>query len=294
MHLRHGVRTTALVVACALAFTPLSAAAAASRVAPVAGVLYVGTASEDGASAGPVSVRVGPGATSLVSLLGGHFHGDLCATSTAMFAGPGGINPAKVAIASDSTFAGSETSTAADGSKVVRTLRGHFSSDATKAVAKLAYSDTPSSGGMACTVTATLTLHKAPLVPTGAVVPPRRGTTYHAVSHQGWAATVVTSRSGTAATVVQVSAWDVCHYRAFPAAHFLYPEHLRTSAAIAHGKLVSHLHYTGGSGTVSATITGGFVGTGHHLAGSLHVTRSGSVGGSSFVCDTARVLFSAS
>lgn len=288
MRLRALACTAVVIVTAGLA----SPAAAATRTPPVSGVLYVGTATEDGGSAGAVSVRVGPGATSLVSLLGGHFHGDLCAGGDAMFIGPGGINPASVPLHSDGTFSGSQVRTALDGSRVASSLHGLFSANAATLTAILSYSVTPTNGARPCTVSATLTLHKAPLTPTGKVTPPRTKATYHVVTHQGWATSVVVDRKGRTAAV-QVAAWDVCHYTALPAVHFLYPEHVRTTVVVAHGKFSGHVKATGGSGALDATVTGSFVGAGHHLAGALHVRRTGSVDGNAYTCDSQRVLLSA-
>jgi hypothetical protein len=255
-------------------------------------VLYVGSATEDGQSAGPVSVRVGPDGTSLVSLLGGHFHGDLCAGGAAMFAGPGGIDPVSVPLRSDGTFNGTEVTTALDGSRVASSLHGLFSANAAGLTAILTYGVTPTNGALPCTVTATLSLHKAPLTPSGKVTPPRNAATYHVVTHQGWSTDVVVDRKGRSAAVT-VAAWDVCHYTAVPAVHFLYAEHVRTTAAVKHGRFSGHVKSVGGAGTLDATVTGAFVGTGHHLAGALHLRRSGTVDGNAFTCDTQRVLFSA-
>lgn len=291
MRLRALACTAALIAVGSIA----SPATAATRTPPVSGVLYVGTATEDGLSAGPVSVRVGPDGTSLVSLLGGHFHGDLCAGGTtidALFAGPGGIDPVTVPLRSDGTFSGSQVTTALDGSRVASSLHGLFSANAAGLTAILTYGVTPSNGALPCTVTATLSLHKAPLTPTGTVTPPRNGATYHAVTHQGWATNVVVDRKGHSAGV-QAAAWDVCHYTAFPAVHFLYPEHVRTTVAIKHGRFSGHVRATGGAGSFDATVTGAFVGPRHHLAGALHLRRTGSVDGNAYACDSQRVLFSA-
>ncbi|MDX6245388.1 MAG: hypothetical protein QOE76_3111 [Frankiales bacterium] len=292
MRLRHRARTI-VVAGCATSLVALAAvpSQAAVRVLPRAGVLYVGSATEDGLGAGAVSVRVGPDGRSLVSLLGGHFHGDLCATDTPMFAGPGGIDPVTVTLAADGSFGGSQVTAAPDGARVAGTLHGRFSATATTAAATLTYSLTPISGAKPCTVTAVLTLHKAPATPTGKVTPPRPATTYHGVSHQGWAETLVLAPKK--ATELVVSAWDVCHYRDQPAVHFLYPEHLRAQVTVAHGRFAAHLVSTGGSGTVNATMNGQFVGAGHHLAGAVHVRRTGTIDGNAFSCDTQRVLFSA-
>ena len=291
MLLRHRARTLALVCASGVSLTSVPAQAATVRVLPRTGVLFVGTATEDGADAGAVSVRVGAGATSLVSLLGGHFHGDLCATDTPMFAGPGGIDPTNVTLNADGSFAGTQVSAAADGARVAGTLRGRFSASGTTASATLTYSLAPISGAKPCTVTATLALHQAPATPSGKVVPPRPLATYQAVTHQGWPATLVLAAKK--ATELSVGAWDVCHYTAVPAVHFLYPEHVRAQLAVAHGRFAVHLVSTGGSGKLDAAITGAFVGTGHHLAGALHLRRTGSIDGNAFTCDTQRVLFSA-
>jgi hypothetical protein len=292
MRLHHRSRTT-VVALCAsgLIALPFVPAQAAVRVLPRAGVLYVGSATEDGASAGAVSVRVGLDGASLVSLLGGHFHGDLCATDTPMFAGPGGINPTTVTLGTDGAFSGTQVTAAPDGARVAGTLRGRFSANAATASATLTYSMTPISGAKPCTVTATLTLRAAPATPTGKVTPPRPATTYHAVSHQGWAETLVLTPKK--ATQLVVGAWDVCHYVAVPAVHFLYPEHLRAQVTIAHGRFAAHVVSTGGSGKVDATMNGLFVGTQHHLSGALHIRRTGTVDGNAFACDTQRVLFSA-
>jgi hypothetical protein len=292
MRLRHRART-AVVTACATGLVALPAvpSQAAVRVLPHAGVLYIGSATEDGASAGAVSVRVGLDGTSLVSLLGGHFHGDLCATDTPMFAGPGGINPTTVTLGADGSFSGTQVTAAPDGARVAGTLRGRFSATAATASATLTYAMTPISGAKPCTVTATLALHTAPATPTGKVTPPRPATTYHAVSHQGWAETLVLAPKK--ATELIVTAWDVCHYRDEPAVHFLYPEHIRAQVTVAHGRFAAHVVATGGSGKVDATMNGQFVGTGHHLAGALHIRRTGTIDGNAFSCDTQRVLFSA-
>lgn len=292
MHLRHRARTTVVAVcAASVVLLPGVPAQAAVRVLPHAGVLFIGSATEDGAGAGAVSVRVGPAGTSLVSLLGGHFHGDLCATDAPMFAGPGGIDPTLVTLNADGSFSGTQVTSAPDGARVAGTLRGRFSATATSASATLTYAQTPISGAKPCTVTAILALHQAPATPLGKVTPPRPATTYRAVSHQGWAETLVLTPNRS--TVLTVAAWDVCHYVAVPAVHFLYPEHLRAQVAIAHGRFAAHIVSTGGSGKVDATMNGQFVGTGHHLAGALHVRRTGSTGGNAFSCDTQRVLFSA-
>jgi hypothetical protein len=293
MRLRHRFRAAAVLTCIASLLAVPATASAAVRVAPRAGVLYVGTATEDGQAAGAVSVRVGPDGTSLVSLLGGAFHGDLCAEPTPLFAGPGGINPAVVTITADGRFSGSQVTAAADGARVAGTLRGRFSADAQTATATLTYSLAPISGAMSCTVTATLALHVAPATPAGKVTSPRPAATYRVVTHQGWTGTVSTDRKGKAASLVLVSAWDVCHYTALSSQHFLYPEHVRVSAPIAHGRFSAHIRYTGGSGNVDATVTGQFVGAAHHLAGALHIRRTGSSDGNTFVCDTSRVLFSA-
>jgi hypothetical protein len=292
MRLHHRART-AVVLACtsALLAVPALPSHAASRVLPRAGVLYIGSAKEDAAGAGAVSVRIGLDGASLVSFLGGHFHGDLCATDTAMFIGPGGIDPVGVTLGTDGTFSGTQVRAAPDGARITSTLRGRFSADAATASATLTYALTPVSGAHACTVTATLALHKAPATPTGKVTPQRTGGTYRAVTHQGWAATLVTKPK--ASNVLSAGAWDVCHYRADTAVHFLYPEHLSTQVKIAHGKFTAHLASTGGSGHLDATITGQFVGAGHHLTGALHVRRTGTINGNDFVCDSQRVLFSA-
>lgn len=291
----HRAPTAASVLACTgglLGAMTVAPAVAAPRVAPVAGVLYIGTATEDGVNAGAVSVRVGPGGASLVSLLGGHFHGDLCAGDEAMFAGPGGINPVTVSLSHEGAFSGTEVTAAPDGARLARSLHGVFSPTTATASAVLSYSDTPISGARACTVTAKLSLHKAPLVPSGKLTPPRKAAIYHAVSHQGWAENVTVSRAGGSASRIEVSAWDVCHYQALTSVHFLYPEHLLATAAIAHGRFSTRVTYTGGSGKVTATVTGQFVGPGHHLAGAVHVTRSGTIDGNAFVCDSQRVAFS--
>jgi hypothetical protein len=289
------LRRTAVVLGCSasLLVVPLAASQAATRVLPTAGVLYIGTATEDGQSAGPVSVRVGPGGTSLVSLLGGQFHGDLCVQDTPLFAGPGGIDPTPVPLGADGRFSGTAVTAAPDGARLAGTLRGRFAVDALTATATLTYSDTPISGAMQCTVTAALALHKAPATPLGKITPPRAKATYHTVSHQGWAATVVTDAKGKRASLITVAVWDVCHYRDVPAVHFLYPEHLRTSAAIARGRFSIHTTYTGGSGSVDATVTGQFVGDHHQLAGAVHIRRTGTANGNAYVCDSQRVLFSA-
>ncbi|MDX6256965.1 MAG: hypothetical protein QOJ11_3299 [Frankiales bacterium] len=292
MRLRHRART-AVALACsagALA-VPSLPARAADRVLPHAGVLYIGTATEDAAGAGAVSVRIGLDGASLVSLLGGHFHGDLCATDTAMFAGPGGIDPVGVNLGTDGKFSGTQVSAAPDGARVASTLRGRFSADAATASATLTYALTPVSGARACTVTATLALHKAPATPGGKLTPPRTGGTYHAVTHQGWPATLITKPK--AANVLSLGAWDVCHYRADTTVHFLYPEHVSTQLTIAHGRFSAHVAATGGSGHLEATVTGQFVGPHHHLSGALHVRRTGTIDGNDFVCDSQRVLFSA-
>jgi hypothetical protein len=287
------MRLRALTCLTALAVASLaSPAVAAHRTPPASGVLYVGTATEDGRSAGAVSLRVGKGATSLVSLLGGHFHGDLCAGGDAMFAGPGGINPPSVTLHSNGTFSGSQVTTGLDGSRIASSLHGVFSASASSLTAILSYAVSPPNGAMACTVTASLALHKAPATPTGKVTPPRKAASYHVVTHQGWTTDVVVDRKVRSAAV-NVAAWDLCHYTAVPAVHFLYPEHVRTTVKIAHGRFVGHVRSTGGAGSLDATITGAFVGAGHHLAGALHVRRSGSVDGNAFVCDSQRVLFSA-
>ena len=288
MRLRALTCTAALIATGAIA----SPAAAATRTPPVAGVLYVGTATEDGQSAGPVSVRVGPGATSLVALLGGHFHGDLCAGGDPMFAGPGGIDPVSVPLRSDGTFSGSQVTAALDGSRVASSLHGLFSANGSGLTAILTYGVTPTNGALPCTVTATLSLHKAPLTPTGKVTPPRNSATYHVVTHQGWSTSVVVDRKGRSAAVT-VAAWDVCHYTAVPAVHFLFPEHVRTVVAVKHGRFSGHVKSTGGAGVLDATVTGAFVGAAHHLAGALHLRRTGSVNGNAYTCDTQRVLFSA-
>jgi hypothetical protein len=291
MRLRHRVRTVAaLICALGLLATP---ATAATRVAPRPGVLYIGTATEDGQSAGPVSLRIGPGGTTVISLLGGGFHGDLCVQTTPLFAGPSGINPAVVALTADGRFAGAQVTAAADGARLGATLRGRFAADALTATGTLTYSDTPISGATQCTVTATLALHVAPSTPTGKRTPPRTAATYHVVTHQGWTGTVVTDAKGKRASLIRLSAWDVCHYTAVPSVHFLYPEQVRVSAPIAHGRFAAHVRYTGGSGTVDATITGTFVGATHQLAGALHIRRTGTIEDNAFVCDTSRVLLSA-
>lgn len=294
MHLRH--RLTATVVACTAGLVLASGAAgpasAAARVAPKAGTLYVGTATEDGAPAGAVSVRVGPGGTSLVSLLGGSFHGDLCAQGTPLFAGPGGIDPAAVTLAADGRFDGAQVTAGVDGARIAGQLHGRFSANATGATGTLTYSDAPVSGVTPCTVTAVLALHLAPATPGGKVTPARRGAAYQVITHQGWTSTIVTDKKA-ATAALQLGAWDVCHYVAVPAVHFLYPEHLLATTAIRHGRLSVHLRYAGGSGSVDATVTGAFVGGTHQLAGALHVRRSGLSNGNAFSCDTQRVLFSA-
>ena len=291
MRPHHLVRTLA-VVAVLLGATAAPAAAAA-RVAPKAGALYLGTATEDGAAAGAVSVRVGPDGASLVSLLGGSFHGDLCTSATPLFAGPGGIDPLVVTLTPDGRFSGGQVTAGLDGSRIASALHGVFAASATTASATLAYSYTPISGATACTVTAKLSLHLAPATPTGKVTPPRGNATYHVVTHQGQTGTVVTDKKGKRASLIRLSAWDVCHYTDLPTVHFLYLEQVRVSAAIAHGRLAVHVRYTGGSGNVVAAVTGAFVGAKHQLAGALHLQRKGSVDGNAFSCDTGRVLFSA-
>lgn len=288
MRLRALACTAALIGTGALA----APASAATRTPPVAGVLYVGTATEDGRDAGPVSLRVGPGATSLVSLLGGRFLGELCAGGDPLFAGPGGIDPVSVSLRSDGTFSGTQVTTAPDGSRVASSLHGLFSANAAALTAILTYGVTPTNGALPCTVTATLSLHKAPTTPTGKVTPPRKGATYHVITHQGWSTNVVVDRKGGSAGVT-VAAWDVCHYTAVPAVHFLFPEHVRTTVAVMHGRFSAHVSSTGGAGALDATVTGAFVGTGHRLAGALHLRRTGSVDGNAFTCDSQRVLFSA-
>jgi hypothetical protein len=287
----HLLRTLA-VVAVVLG-TTAAPSAAATRVAPKAGALYVGTATEDGLAAGGLSVRVGTDGASLVSLLGGRFHGDLCTTAMPMFAGPGGIDPLVVTLSPDGRFSGTQVTAGLDGSRIASSLHGVFSASAKSATATLGYSLTPVSGVTPCTVTAKLSLHLAPSTPTGKVTPPRNNASYHVVTHQGLTGTVVTDKKGKRASLIQLAAWDVCHYTDLPTAHFLYPEHVRLSAAIAHGKLAVKVRYTGGSGSVLVAVTGSFVGAKHQLAGALHLQRKGTVDGNAFSCDTSRVLFSA-
>ncbi len=288
MRLRH---RTVIAGSAALLLLPATAARAADRVLPHAGVLYIGSALEDGVSAGAISVRIGPTGSTLVSLLGGHFHGDQCTGDPAMFAGPGGIDPLAVSISSDGRFFGTQVTAAPDGARVASTLRGRFSANAATASGSLTFAMTPISGAMPCTMTAAIALHTAPATPIGKVTPPRTSATYHAVTHQGWPATL-TLRAA-APHVLTVGAWDVCHYREQPAVHFLYPEHLAVRVSVAHGRFTAHVASTGGSGHVDATLNGQFVGVAHHLTGALHVRRTGTNDGNAFVCDTQRVLFSA-
>lgn len=286
-------RVPAVVALACLLGVVATPATAAVRVPPRAGALYIGAATEDGLAAGAVSLRVGPAGASIVSVLGGSFHGDLCTTPTPLFAGPGGVDPTGVTVTPDGKFAGTVVTAAADGSRVAGTLRGAFASSAATASATLTYAYTPVSGATACTVTATLVLHLAPATPTGKVTPPRNAASYHLVTHQGFSGTVVTDKKGKRASLIQVSAWDVCHYVDLPAVHFLHPEHLRLSAPIAHDRFAVHVLSTGGSGTLDASVTGAFVGAKHQLAGALHLRRKGTVDGNAFSCDTSRVLFSA-
>ena len=130
-HLVHTVAVAAVLLGATAA-----PGVAATRVAPKAGALYLGTATEDGAPAGGVSVRVGPDGASLISLLGGSFHGDLCTSPDPLFAGPGGINPLVVTLAPDGKFSGTQVTAGPDGSRIAGSLRGVFAPSATTASAR--------------------------------------------------------------------------------------------------------------------------------------------------------------
>ena len=98
---------------------------------------------------------------------------------------------------------------------------------------------------------------------------------------------MVTDKKGKRASLIQLTAWDVCHYTDLPTAHFLYPEHVRASAAIGHGKFAAHPRYAGGSGIVIVTVTAAFVGAKHQLSGALHMRRTGPPDGNAFVATPA-------